>query len=54
MNDAQLCRLIAETWVEHDGDANGFLACQRQIVEAIKDVNEKINNWYSLEKKGEE
>jgi len=38
MSDKALCRLIAATWVEHGGTVNGFLACQRKIVEAIKDI----------------
>ena len=40
MTDKEMCEGVARFWVEHDGDANGFLYCQRRILEAIKDEEE--------------
>ncbi len=35
MSDEKLVRLVAELWVDHGGDAEGFDWCIRKIRDAI-------------------
>ncbi len=40
MNDKELVELIAQIWISHGGDADGFTWCKRAIEKKIKELIE--------------
>lgn len=44
MNDNELCEYIAQQWLYHGGDFEGFLYCISKIAAEIRKLSDSDNN----------